>query len=66
MSNETKTNTARASSEDLTQEERASALQIAQNDEGESDSAGSDSVQMRAARKIMRENAEALKMLADS
>ncbi len=66
MSEEIKTNTIRIASADLTSKESVSKPEVPQKDEGEGASAENDSVQMRAARKIMREYADTLRRLADS
>jgi hypothetical protein len=66
MSEDTKTNTIKGTSADVQPEEVAPELQTMETAESEPISMKDESVQMRAARKIMREYADTLKMLADS
>jgi hypothetical protein len=66
MFEDLKTNTPLSFSSDSELEAAESELPVTENAESEPASANDESVQMRAARKIMREYADTLKMLADS
>ena len=66
MSEDTKANTIKGASADVQPEEVASELETVETAESEPVSVKDESVQMRAARKIMRKYADTLKMLADS
>jgi hypothetical protein len=66
MSEEIETNAAKSISTDLRSEETGSECQIMEGHEAGPPSAEDESVQMRAARKIMGEYADTLRMLADS
>jgi hypothetical protein len=66
MPEDLKTNTPLSFSSDSELEAAGSELPIIEKIESEPASANDESVQMRAAREIMREYADTLKMLADS
>jgi hypothetical protein len=66
MSEEIKVNIIRNAAADSAQRQPISEMEIAGEDPITIDSVKEESVQLRAMRKIMRENADVLKRLADS